>query len=129
VASAVLGWYGCVVAQGAWRKIYWHLFLRGALYLFLTIGLNAGAGREAVFYAGAFRCSRQMRRILLVYRIALTEECAVGAAGGRRTGNAGRTFREFLPAGSAVTTGMELNELFLYPQGEPVWSVSRVVVR
>jgi len=41
-----------VVAQGAWRKIYWHLFFAGALYLLAYQWLNAALGRDQ-YYSGS----------------------------------------------------------------------------
>jgi signal transduction histidine kinase len=51
VLQAVLGGMA-VVAQGAWRKIYWHLFFAGALYLLSYQWLNAALGREQ-YYSGS----------------------------------------------------------------------------
>jgi signal transduction histidine kinase len=49
--QAVLGGMA-IVAQGAWRKIYWHLFFAGALYLLAYQWLNAALGREQ-YYSGS----------------------------------------------------------------------------
>ncbi len=51
VLQAVLGGMA-MVAQGAWRKIYWHLFFAGALYLLAYQWLNAALGREQ-YYSGS----------------------------------------------------------------------------
>jgi signal transduction histidine kinase len=42
-----------LVTQGAWRKIYWHLFFAGALYLITYQWLNA-AIQQNVYYSGSF---------------------------------------------------------------------------
>jgi signal transduction histidine kinase len=52
VLLAVLGGMA-LVAQGAWRKIYWHLFLAGSLYLLGYQWLNAALEREE-YYSGSF---------------------------------------------------------------------------
>jgi signal transduction histidine kinase len=49
--QAVLGGMA-MVAQGAWRKIYWHLFFAGSLYLLAYQWLNAALGREQ-YYSGS----------------------------------------------------------------------------
>ena len=49
--QAVLGGMA-MVAKGAWRKIYWHLFFAGALYLLAYQWLNAALGREQ-YYSGS----------------------------------------------------------------------------
>src|SRR5260370_38787332 len=41
-----------MVARGAWRKIYWHLFFAGSLYLLAYQWLNAALGREQ-YYSGS----------------------------------------------------------------------------
>ncbi|HXR33075.1 MAG TPA: histidine kinase dimerization/phospho-acceptor domain-containing protein [Verrucomicrobiae bacterium] len=51
VLLAVLGGMA-LVAQGAWRKIYWHLFLAGSLYLLAYQWLNAALEREE-YYSGS----------------------------------------------------------------------------
>jgi signal transduction histidine kinase len=51
VLQAVLGGMA-MLAQGAWRKIYWHLFFAGALYLLSYQWLNAALGREQ-YYSGS----------------------------------------------------------------------------
>jgi signal transduction histidine kinase len=51
VLLAVLGGMA-VVAQGAWRKIYWHLFFAGSLYLLAYQWLNAALGRDE-YYSGS----------------------------------------------------------------------------
>jgi signal transduction histidine kinase len=51
VLLAVLGGMA-VVAQGAWRKIYWHLFFAGSLYLIAYQWLNAALGRDE-YYSGS----------------------------------------------------------------------------
>jgi len=51
VLQAVLGGMA-MVAKGAWRKIYWHLFFAGALYLLAYQWLNAALGREQ-YYSGS----------------------------------------------------------------------------
>ena len=50
--QAVLGGMA-IVAKGAWRKIYWHLFFAGSLYLLAYQWLNAALGREQ-YYSGSF---------------------------------------------------------------------------
>lgn len=52
VLLAVLGGMA-LVAQGAWRKIYWHLFLAGSLYLLAYQWLNAALERDE-YYSGSF---------------------------------------------------------------------------
>jgi signal transduction histidine kinase len=52
VMLAVLGGMA-LVAQGAWRKIYWHLFFAGSLYLIGYQWLNGALQREE-YYAGSF---------------------------------------------------------------------------
>jgi signal transduction histidine kinase len=42
-----------LVTQGAWRKIYWHLFIAGALYLITYQWLNA-AIQQNRYYSGSF---------------------------------------------------------------------------
>jgi signal transduction histidine kinase len=49
--QAVLGGMA-LVAQGAWRKIYWHLFFAGSLYLLAYQWLNAALEREQ-YYSGS----------------------------------------------------------------------------
>ena len=51
VLQSVLGGMA-MVAQGAWRKIYWHLFFAGALYLLSYQWLNAALGRDQ-YYSGS----------------------------------------------------------------------------
>jgi len=51
VLLAVLGGMA-LVAQGAWRKIYWHLFFAGSLYLLGFQWLNAALQREE-YYSGS----------------------------------------------------------------------------
>jgi signal transduction histidine kinase len=51
VLQAVLGGMA-IVAKGAWRKIYWHLFFAGALYLLAYQWLNAALGRDQ-YYSGS----------------------------------------------------------------------------
>ena len=51
VLQAVLGGMA-MVAQGAWRKIYWHLFFAGSLYLLAYQWLNAALGRDE-YYSGS----------------------------------------------------------------------------
>jgi signal transduction histidine kinase len=52
VLQAVLGGMA-LVAQGAWRKIYWHLFFAGCLYLIAYQWLNAAIQRNE-YYSGSF---------------------------------------------------------------------------
>jgi signal transduction histidine kinase len=52
VLLAVLGSMA-LVAQGAWRKIYWHLFLASSLYLLGYQWLNAALERDE-YYSGSF---------------------------------------------------------------------------
>ena len=52
VLLAVLGGMA-LVAQGAWRKIYWHLFLASSLYLLGYQWLNAALERDE-YYSGSF---------------------------------------------------------------------------
>jgi signal transduction histidine kinase len=51
VLLAVLGGMA-LVAKGAWRNIYWHLFFAGSLYLLAYQWLNAALGREQ-YYSGS----------------------------------------------------------------------------
>ena len=53
--SVLLGVLGsmALVAQGAWRKIYWHLFFASALYLLAYQWLNAALEREQ-YYSGSY---------------------------------------------------------------------------
>ncbi len=51
VLLAVLGGMA-LVAQGAWRKIYWHLFLASSLYLLAYQWLNAALERDE-YYSGS----------------------------------------------------------------------------
>ncbi|HEV1994307.1 MAG TPA: ATP-binding protein [Candidatus Acidoferrum sp.] len=51
VLQAVLGGMA-LVAKGAWRKIYWHLFFAGSLYLLAYQWLNAALGRDE-YYSGS----------------------------------------------------------------------------
>jgi signal transduction histidine kinase len=51
VLMAVLGGMA-LVAEGAWRKIYWHLFGASALYLLSYQWLNAALGRNE-YYSGS----------------------------------------------------------------------------
>jgi signal transduction histidine kinase len=51
VLLAVLGGMA-LVAQGAWRKIYWHLFFAGSLYLISYQWLNAALQRDE-YYSGS----------------------------------------------------------------------------
>jgi signal transduction histidine kinase len=52
VLMAVLGGMA-LVTEGAWRKIYWHLFYASALYLLAYQWLNAALGRNE-YYSGSF---------------------------------------------------------------------------
>jgi signal transduction histidine kinase len=52
VLMAVLGGMA-LVAEGAWRKIYWHLFWASALYLLAYQWLNAALLRNE-YYSGSF---------------------------------------------------------------------------
>jgi signal transduction histidine kinase len=52
VLMAVMGGMA-LVAEGAWRKIYWHLFSASALYLLAYQWLNAALGRNE-YYSGSF---------------------------------------------------------------------------
>ncbi len=52
VLLAVLGGMA-LVAQGAWRKIYWHLFAACALYLLAYQWLNSALERDE-YYSGSF---------------------------------------------------------------------------
>jgi signal transduction histidine kinase len=52
VLLAVLGSMA-LVAQGSWRKIYWHLFCASSLYLLGYQWLNAALEREE-YYSGSF---------------------------------------------------------------------------
>jgi signal transduction histidine kinase len=52
VLLAILGGMA-LVAQGAWRKIYWHLFSACALYLLAYQWLNAAFERDE-YYSGSF---------------------------------------------------------------------------
>ena len=52
VLLAILGGMA-LVAQGAWRKIYWHLFSACALYLLAYQWLNAALERDE-YYSGSF---------------------------------------------------------------------------
>jgi signal transduction histidine kinase len=52
VLLAVLGSMA-LVAQGAWREIYWHLFLASSLYLLGYQWLNAALERDE-YYSGSF---------------------------------------------------------------------------
>jgi signal transduction histidine kinase len=52
IQQAVLGGMA-LVAQGAWRKIYWHLFGASALYLLGYQYLNAALQRDE-YYSGSF---------------------------------------------------------------------------
>ena len=51
VLLAILGGMA-VVAQGAWRKIYWNLFFAGSMYLIAYQWLNAALGRDE-YYSGS----------------------------------------------------------------------------
>jgi signal transduction histidine kinase len=53
--SVLLGILGsmALVAQGAWRRIYWHLFFACALYLLAYQWLNAAFERDE-YYSGSF---------------------------------------------------------------------------
>src|SRR5260370_34719153 len=48
--QAILGGMA-MVARGAWRKIYWHLFFAGSLYLLAYQWLNAALGRDQYYSA------------------------------------------------------------------------------
>lgn len=52
VLMGVLGGMA-LVAEGAWRKIYWHLFYASALYLLAYQWLNGALGRNE-YYSGSF---------------------------------------------------------------------------
>ena len=52
VLLAVLGSMA-LVARGAWRRIYWHLFFASALYLLAYQWLNAALERDE-YYSGSF---------------------------------------------------------------------------
>src|SRR5271168_2243468 len=52
VLLAILGGMA-LVAQGAWRKIYWHLFFAGSLYLIAFQWLNTAFERDE-YYSGSF---------------------------------------------------------------------------
>ncbi len=64
-----------------------------------------GAGARAVLQREHLRCSGLCGDLLVYLDCVEREECAVGAAGGRRTGTLGGHAGISCRAGSAVTTG------------------------
>jgi signal transduction histidine kinase len=69
VLLAVLGGMA-LVARGAWRKIYWHLFLAGSLYLIAYQWLNAALGRDE-YYSGSIYDVPNYAAICWLFLIAL----------------------------------------------------------
>jgi signal transduction histidine kinase len=119
VMLAVLGGMA-LVAKGAWRKIYWHLFFAGSLYLISYQWLNAAIQRDE-YYSGSFYDVPDYAAICYFILIALrarnvpSEELA-GSARERRTDVSG-----FLAALAVLSLPLiGLCELFLGPQASQV---------
>ncbi len=115
VLLAVLGGMA-LVAQGAWRKIYWHLFFAGSLYLLGFQWLNAALQREE-YYSGSIYDVPNYASICYFILIALrarnvpSEELS-GGARDRRTDVPG-----ILAALAVLSLPLiGLCELFLGPQ-------------
>ncbi len=126
VLQAVLGGMA-VVAQGAWRKIYWHLFFAGALYLLSYQWLNAALGREQ-YYSGSIYDVPDYAAICWFIWIALNARNVPSEplAGGERERWADMPgFLAVLAVLSLPVIG--LSELFLDPQASQL-RVYRVVV-
>ncbi len=119
VLLAILGGMA-LVAQGAWRKIYWHLFFAGSLYLIAFQWLNTAFERDE-YYSGSFYDVPNYASIGYFILIALrarnvpSEELA-GSARERR-----RDVPGFLAALAVLSLPViGLCELFLGPQSGPV---------
>jgi len=126
VLQAVLGGMA-VVAQGAWRKIYWHLFFAGALYLLSYQWLNAALGRDQ-YYSGSIYDVPDYAAICWFIWIALNARNVPSEplAGGERERWADMPgFLAVLAVLSLPVIG--LSELFLDPQASQL-RVYRVVV-
>jgi signal transduction histidine kinase len=126
VLLAVLGGMA-MVAKGSWRKIYWHLFFAGALYLLAYQWLNAALGREQ-YYSGSIYDVPDYAAICWFILIALRARNVPSEplAGGEREQWAD------LPGFLAVLAVLSLPllglcELFLDPQASPLRAY-RVVV-
>jgi signal transduction histidine kinase len=116
VLQAVLGGMA-VVAQGAWRKIYWHLFFAGSLYLLAYQWLNAALGRDE-YYSGSYYDVPNYAAICWFILIALQARNVPSEplAGGERESRADLSgFLAVLAVLSLPLIG--LFELFLDPQG------------
>jgi signal transduction histidine kinase len=119
VLLAVMGGMA-LVAQGAWRKIYWHLFFAGSLYLLGFQWLNAALQRDE-YYSGSLYDVPNYASICYFILIALrarnvpSEELA-GSARERRIDVPG-----ILAALAVLSLPLiGLCELFLGPQSSPV---------
>jgi hypothetical protein len=116
VLLAVLGSMA-LVAQGAWRKIYWHLFLASSLYLLGYQWLNAALEREE-YYSGSFYDVPNYASICWFILIAV---CARNVPSEPLTGGEREHAAEvpgFLAALAVLSLPvMGLCELFLDPNG------------
>jgi signal transduction histidine kinase len=115
VLLSVLGGMA-VVAQGAWRKIYWHLFFAGSLYLISYQWLNAALQREE-YYSGSLYDVPDYAPIIWLILIALS---ARNVPSEELAGNE-RTLTTDVPGYLAVLAVLSmpvigLCELFLDPQ-------------
>jgi signal transduction histidine kinase len=117
--AVLLGVLGgmALVAKGAWRKIYWHLFFASSLYLIAYQWLNSALGREE-YYSGSIYDVPDYAAICWLILIALrarkvpSEELA----------GTGRDRWADVPGFLAVLAVLSLPliglcELFLDPQG------------
>jgi signal transduction histidine kinase len=115
VLLSVLGGMA-LVAQGAWRKIYWHLFFAGSLYLVSYQWLNAALQREE-YYSGSLYDVPDFMPIIWLILIALN---ARNVPSEEMAGNE-RTLTTDVPGYLAVLAVLSmpvigLCELFLDPQ-------------
>jgi signal transduction histidine kinase len=115
VLLSVLGGMA-LVAQGAWRKIYWHLFFAGSLYLISYQWLNAALQREE-YYSGSLYDVPDFMPIVWLIMIALN---ARNVPSEEMAGNE-RTLTTDVPGYLAVLAVLSmpvigLCELFLDPQ-------------
>ena len=117
--SVLLGVLGgmALVARGAWRKIYWHLFAASSLYLLAYQWLNAALERDE-YYSGSFYDVPNYASIVWFILIAVRARNVPSEplTGGER--EHGADVPGFLAALAVLSLPvMGLCELFLDPNG------------
>src|SRR5260370_735315 len=113
-----------MVARGAWRKIYWHLFFAGSLYLLAYQWLNAALGREQ-YYSGSIYDSGLRGHLLVHIDCLKRTERALGTPGGGDAGTLGRPARVSCRACSAVLATDRLVRAIFGSAGQPIAAVPR----